>query len=221
MKTSMKILIFTICLIAIIPLAVFASTLTLKVTTDKSKYEIGDNVTATVDWTEKMQAASFVLRYDSDILEFKSASIANSNYNSDTVGEISVNWASLEEKDLTKMTFEFKTKKTGSANISIKSANAFSDGNMVSPTDYEISSKGTINISVNAKSSSEEEKNVKEENTVKKETKVENTISTKTADTKAVSQLPKAGVATVLLPIVIISILGIIGYVKYKKLSGV
>ena len=77
----MKILIFTICLIAIIPLAVFASTLTLKVTTDKSKYEIGDNVTATVDWTEKMQAASFVLKYDSDILEFKSASVASSNYN--------------------------------------------------------------------------------------------------------------------------------------------
>ena len=151
MKTSMKILIFTICLIAIIPLAVFASTLTLKVTTDKSKYEIGDNVTATVDWTEKMQAASFVLKYDSDVLEFKSASVASSNYNSDTVGEISVNWASLEEKDLTKVTFEFKTKKTGSANISIKSANAFANGNMVSPTDYDISSKGTINISINDK----------------------------------------------------------------------
>ena len=125
MKTSMKILIFTICLIAIIPLAVFASTLTLKVTTDKSKYEVGDDVTVTVDWTEKMQAASFVLKYDSDVLEFKSASVASSNYNSDTVGEISVNWASLEEKDLTKMTFEFKTKKTGTANVSIKSANAF------------------------------------------------------------------------------------------------
>ena len=204
-------IIFTICLIAIIPLAVFASTLTLKVTTDKSKYEIGDNVTATVDWTEKMQAASFVLKYDSDVLEFKSASVASSNYNSDTVGEISVNWASLEEKDLTKMTFEFKTKKTGTANVSIKSANAFANGNMVSPTDYDISSKGTINISINAKSTSAEEKDEKKENTVKQETN----------GTKAVSQLPKAGVATVLLPIVIISILGIIGYVKYKKLSGV
>ena len=211
MKTSMKILIFTICLIAIIPLAVFASTLTLKVTTDKSKYEVGDDVTVTVDWTEKMQAASFVLKYDSDVLEFKSASVASSNYNSDTVGEISVNWASLEEKDLTKMTFEFKTKKTGTANVSIKSANAFANGNMVSPTDYDISSKGTINISINAKSTSAEEKDEKKENTVKQETN----------GTKAVSQLPKAGVATVLLPIVIISILGIIGYVKYKKLSEV
>ena len=127
----------------------------------------------------------------------------------------------MEEKDLTKMTFEFKTKKTGTANVSIKSANAFANGNMVSPTDYDISSKGTINISINAKSTSAEEKDEKKENTVKQETKVENTISTKSADTKAVSQLPKAGVATVLLPIVIISILGIIGYVKYKKLSGV
>ena len=81
MKTSMKILIFTICLIAIIPLAVFASTLTLKVTTDKSKYEVGDDVTVTVDWTEKMQAASFVLKYDSDILEFNNLDTEKSNNN--------------------------------------------------------------------------------------------------------------------------------------------
>ena len=101
MKNITKTLILTVILITIIPIVVFASTLTLKVSTNQSKYEVGENVVATVNWAEKMQAASYKIKYDSDILELKSASIANTYYNVDTVGEISINWASMEEKDLT------------------------------------------------------------------------------------------------------------------------
>ena len=36
-----------------------------------------------------------------------------------TEGVISVNWASLEEEDLTKMTFEFATKKEGKVEFTL------------------------------------------------------------------------------------------------------
>ena len=210
-------------------LTVFASTLTLKVSTNQSKYEVGENVVATVNWAEKMQAASYKIKYDSDILELKSASIANTYYNVDTVGEISINWASMEEKDLTNMTFEFLTKKTGSATISIKEVEAFADGNMKSPEDYNITSDGSISISINAKKSSENEKNASEENNktqniTKDEKATENitkAYSSKEDETKISTKLPNTGVKTILIPISIISIFGVIGLIKYKKLSGV
>lgn len=229
MRKMKKLMTITLLFIAIIPMIVFASTLKLKIKTDKAKYEIGDNVVVTVDWIEKMQAASYKIKYDSDILELKSASIASTYYNTDTVGEISVNWASMEEKDLTYMTFEFYSKKTGSASITIKEVEAFADGNMVAPTDYNFESDGSVNISINAKNSSENVNNTSGEknnmpNTKIEEKATENTIkaySSKEENTKVSSKLPNTGIVTTIIPILIIGILGGIGYIKYRKLSGI
>lgn len=217
MKTVLKIMIIMIILSMTMSISVFASTLTLKVTSDQAKYELGDKVVITVDWTEKMQAASFKLKYDSDVLEFKSASIANTYYNAESKGEVSINWASMEDKDLTKMTFEFKALKVGNANVSIKEIEAFSDGNMVSPTDYDYSTKGNVSISINDKNKNGENNT---QNVVKDEKNIENTVKAYSETTNS-TKLPKAGIKTLIIPIIIIGIIGAVGYLKYRRLSGI
>ena len=217
MKTVLKIMIIMIILSMTMSISVFASTLTLKVTSDQSKYEVGDKVVITVDWTEKMQAASFKLKYDSDVLEFKSASIADMCYDTSTEGVISVNWTTVEEKDLTKMTFEFTALKTGSANISIKEVVEFCEGNLVRPTEYNFKTEGSVNISVNKKSSSEN-------NNTQNTKNIENTVNgynAKDNSTTNSTKLPNAGIKTLFIPITIIGIIGVIGHIKFRRLSGI
>jgi len=234
MKNKMKVMLILISLMIIIPMVTFASTLTLKVIIDKTQYKVGDTVTATVDWTEEMQAASFVVRYDSDILEFKSSSVGEEYYNTDTEGEILVNWFSLNNRDLTNIKFEFKTLKTGNAEISINNVDGFSDGNMKAPTDYEFTSIGKVNVVVNSNNSSNEENkqndngnnsNQNNNGTTDKETKsieeAKKAYSTKEEESKASTKLPHAGVSTFVIPILIIGIFGAFGYIKYKRLSGI
>ena len=223
-----------ISLMIIIPMVTFASTLTLKVIIDKSQYNVGDTVTATVDWTEEMQAASFVVRYDSDVLEFKASSVGEEYYNIDTEGKILVNWFSLNNRDLTNIKFEFKTLKTGNADISINDVDGFSDGDMKTPTDYEFSSIGKVNVVANSNNPSNEENkqndngntsNQNNNGTTDKETKsieeAKKAYSTQGGGSKTNSKLPKAGVSTFVIPIVIIGVFGILGYIKYKRLSGI
>ena len=234
MKNKIKAMILFISIITIIPIVTFASTLTLKVITDKSQYKVGDIVTATIDWKEKMQAASFVIRYDSDVLEFKSSSVEDTYYSTDTKGEILVNWFSLNNRDLTNIKFEFKTLKTGNANISINNVDGFSDGNMKTPTDYEFTSIGRVNVVANSNSSSNEENkqnnngsasNGKNNENTGKETKsieeAKKAYSTKEEESKANTKLPHAGVSTFVIPILIIGVFGALGYIKYKRLSGI
>lgn len=201
-KELFKIMLLMLFLIAIIPINVFASTLTLKVTTDKESYQLNDKVVVTVDWTENMQAASFTMKYDSDKLEFQTANIANTFYNTEKNGEISINWASMEEIDFNKMTFEFKTIKTGKADISIKEVEAFANGNLVSPTNYDFVTLGNKNITINSQNVSQG--NNKEDNTI------------------ASGIIPNTGIEKIILSMTVsLFVCGVIGFIKYRRLSGV
>lgn len=228
-KKSIKILIFMLVLMISLQTRVFASTLTLIVTTDKENYKVSETINVTVDWKEKMQAASFKIGYDYEKLEFVSASINENFYNSKNAGEISINWASLEGTDLAQMKFQFKTLKEGETNIGIKEVSAFADGNLVTPTSYDISTSGTKTITVEAK----DETNPNPENPENSEPPEEPdnnqvpsdenaNLEDQEDDSIAQIPLPKAGIeTTMLITIIIIGMLSVVFFIKNRKFSDI
>ena len=207
------IIVFTLIILLLIKFNVFAvEVLILKTLTDKETYSVNDVVTVTIDWKNGMQAASYTINYDSDKLEFKSANIAESFYNSTKAGELKINWASMNEEDFTKMTFEFITIKKGNANISVSNVEAFADGNIVSPDKYDFSTYGKKEINIKEEIFEENTDN-ENNNQGNKTDKEDNTI--------AEGVIPQTGINTAIISFVSLSIMSIIGYVKYKKLSDI
>ena len=97
----------------------------LDVSTDKTSYSIGEDVVCTVSWDKNMQVAEYKLEFDFSRLTFVESSINEDYYNyyedyyMPNVGVISVNWASLDETDLTEMNFTFKSISEGSAKFNV------------------------------------------------------------------------------------------------------
>lgn len=225
-KELITILIFALILIINLQVRVVASTLTLNVTTDKNSYKIDEIAEVTADWKENMQATSFKIAYDSEKLEFVSASINENFYNSKTAGEISINWASLEGTDLTQIKFQFKALKEGKADVRIKEVTAFADGNLVSPTDYDISTSGTKTIMIEAKAEtkpSPENPQIPEELDNNEKPNDEDKNSENQEDNSlAPNTLPKAGIkTTILITIIIMGILSVILLIKNRKFSDI
>ena len=146
-KQIFKISMIAFAIILLLQVASFAAVgkLTVKVLTDKNTYVIGDQVNVTVDWTQGMQAASFKLKYDANQLTFQSCSLGDSYYNATTKGVVSVNWASLDDKDATQIKFVFTAKKVGETKLEVSDC-TFATGNVEEPSSYENGSK-TITIS--------------------------------------------------------------------------
>lgn len=191
-KNFINLLIFTLIFIISLQAKVFATELTLTVTTDKDNYKVDETIVVTVDWKEDMQATSFKMTYDSEKLEFVSASINENFYNSKNSGEISINWASLEGTDLTQIQFQFKALKDGKANIGIKEVSAFADENLVKPTSYNISTAGM------------------------------KTISIQNDGSLVSGPLPQTGTGiTTLITLIVISILAVIFFIKNRKFSDI
>lgn len=211
-KSLLKIFLFTLIFMMVIQIATFASELTLTLSTDKTQYEVGDKILITVDWTEKMQAASFKIKYDEDKLKFVSADIESAFYNAETTGEISINWASMEETELTKMTFELKATKSGEAKIFIQSVDDFADKNLLCPDGYDYTTKGSQTITINDKSSDENKKEDKQQDVVLN--KKDNTVTNKT--------MPNTGIEkTIILVIIGIFISAVIAFVKYNNIPQI
>ena len=225
-KELIKILILMLVLIISLQTKILASTLVLNAKTDKDNYKVSENIDFTVDWKENMQAASFKIGYDPEKLKFVSASINENFYNSKIAGEISINWASFEGTDLTQIKIQFKALKEGKTNISIKQVSAFADGDLVSPTNYDISTSGTRTIIIgtnneivsnpeNSEPSKELEGNNKPSSSNKNpEKKDDNSIAT--------SPYPQTGVRTIIIIIIIImGVLSVRFYIKSRKFSGI
>ena len=127
---------------------VYASSLLLEVKADKETVEIGENVTITVDWNEKMQAADYILKYNSSKLEYVSASIEDTYLNKTQEGQIGISWFSSNNQDLTQMTFVFKAIEKGDAELSVQIDGGFSDGQLNVPGNYDVTSKGRKTITI-------------------------------------------------------------------------
>jgi len=239
-KNITKILLFFILIISILQKSIFANTLILKVATDKDEYKINDNIKVTINWDNKMQAASYKIKYDSSKLKFKSADIAESFYNSSKEGEITVNWASMNEEDFTKMTFEFTAIEKGNANIKISNVEAFADGNLVSPTNYDYNTYGDKTVIVKELKNSEASEDKEEDGNkpsdnenVDEGEKLPQTDKDKQENnngngienndnTTAEGKLPQTGLEKItILLISLLVIIGLVGFIKYKKLSDI
>lgn len=215
-KRIQIVMIITSVLLLLYPISSWASTLTLKTITDKENYTIEEKVIITIDWTEKMQAASFTLKYDAAKLQFESSNIANTFYNKETAGEIKVNWASMEEIDYTKMVFNFKAISEGAVQVSLQNPNSFSDGNLVSPEGYNTNSATkTIHIKTNP-----EDKKVDNSSNTTDFNKNNNTI--KKDNTTANGKIPQTGKEIMVVCLIVgLLLVGIVGLVKYRKISDI
>lgn len=220
-KKILKTGIIAMLIILLTQLTVFAAIdkLTIKTVTDNNTYTVGDKVNVTVDWTEGMQAAVFKIKYDANKLTFNSASIANSYYNTDTAGIVSVNWASLEEIDFTKMTFEFTAKTEGKTTISVEEPN-FANGNLENPASYDTTTSGSKEITINAKAE-EKPSTGNDTNTNNSITNKNNTVNKKD-NTTANGKMPQTGAeTTAMFTILVLAVFGTIVFIKYKKLSDI
>ncbi len=145
-KVSLVLAIFLIIFLGITT-TVNAATLTLKTTADKKDLKVGETVTVTVDWQEGMQAADFILNYDSSKVEYQSSSIGDDYLTNDSAnGKVKIVWISLNDKDMTKMTFTFKTKAQGTVKFSSKIDGGFATGEMVQPDSYDVTTYAEVTI---------------------------------------------------------------------------
>jgi len=224
-KKAIKILMITLALILCLQTKIFASTLTLNVTTDKDDYKVSEIVEVTVDWEENMQASSFKIGYDSEKLEFTSASINENFYNSKNKGEISINWASFEGKDLTQIKFQFKALKEGNADVGIKEVSAFADGNLLIPSSYDISTSGTKTVLVKANDEIESNPGNSEEPEEPDNNQKPNDdkdYDNQEDNPEEPSVLPETGIETkILILIIIVGMLSIILFIKNRKFSEI
>lgn len=221
-RNIFKTILFSLIFLSVIQVITFASTLTLTLSTDKKQYDVGDKIIVTINWNEKMQAAGFKIKYDSDKVEFVSADIKDTFYNAETAGEISINWASMDETELTKMTFELKAIKTGEAKIIIQSVDDFADKNLLRPTSYEYDNTGNQIITISGNTIENDKTDVvsdKKNNNDISNKKDNNVISNEKDNTVANTIMPKTGIKrTNILLIIPTIILAIIIYIKYKSI---
>lgn len=229
LKTSL----IALLLIVMMQVIVFAAiNLTFTMKTDKNEYKVGDTVTATVDWEKGMQSASFKVTYDNKYLTFDSASIGN-NYYSATDNSISVNWAAFDGKDCTKMTFVFKAKATtDSTTIKISDAKDFVNGDMQPADSISYKDNGIKNIKITNDSTQQPDQKPEEKPTQtpstsddkKEEQKpTQNPATTDKKDnTVAEGKMPQTGAeTTTIVAIFALSVLGIVGFIGYRRLSDI
>lgn len=220
---------------------VLANTLKLFVNTNKESYKIGDEVKVNIDWTDGMQSVDFTLKYDSNKLEFVSASFPETFYNADTKGVIYVTWLSFDEKDITSLSFIFKAKSIGNCVLSISNP-TFSNGNLEMPDEYDIQENGTKTINItNSENISGEtkipeqdkpmsngsvntENNNKAESIQEKQEVKPTTQEVKSGSDKSTisSNLPKTGLGYSVIALIAIVVVSLVfSYKKYRNMSGI
>ena len=113
-------------------------TLKIDITTSNPDAKVDDIIDVYVNWKQEMQAADYLINFDSDILEFVSTDdIPETNYNIIEPGKLRICWYGNDEK-MTGMTFKFKVLNEGDAKVSVV-ADAFGTENLEKPENIETS----------------------------------------------------------------------------------
>lgn len=239
MKKVLKTSVIALALIILMQVAVCAYSIKLKILTDTNKYDLKKEISLTVDWGTVQEAAGFIINYDASKVKFTgSPDVTDTYYNSSTAGKVDVNWASMEEKKLTKMVFKFETIAEGTAEFSITSdKDKFAienNGELVYPDSIEIANS-KVNVTIaksetqkpteekpNEDKKTEEEPKTPTENNKKTEETPSTETTTKKDNTTAKGKMPQTGSEkTILFVIALISVVGIIGFKKYRGLSDI
>lgn len=138
MKKINKILrtsIIALILVLLMQITVFADTLNINIKANNAKIKVGDKVKVTVYWDKGMQAADYILNYDSEKLEFVKTDLKD-DYINNTNGQVKTAWFSVDDKDKTKIEYTFKAKKSGTAELKTTVNGGFATGNLEMPTEY-------------------------------------------------------------------------------------
>ena len=224
LKKISMVMLALIAMLLVLEGVVNAAGLTLKVEADKKELTVGGEVIVTVDWTEGMQAADFVLNYNKEKVEYVSSSIGDDYLTNDaTNGKVKVVWISLNDKDMTKVSFTFKTKAEGEAKFSTEIDGGFANGEMVSPDSYDVKTYGVTAVNLKAAGSTPTPTETqKPETTATPAPQTNTTKPTPTATAKAPTVLPKAGSGTntlVAIPVLLgTTVLAYTQIRKYKEI---
>ncbi len=144
MRKINKVIVLFVLLLMLLTNSVSAMNLNLEMKVSEEKIKTGDEVTVTVNWQEKMQAADFSLFYDSEKLEYLSSDV-DEMFTKKGDNKISVFWFSTDNTDKTKIEFKFKAIKEGKAELTTKIEGGFATGELEQPDEYE-EGKATIKI---------------------------------------------------------------------------
>ena len=145
----LKIFVLLFIFITILSSVILASTLNLKIDTNKNQLKKGEEVNVIVSWSEGMQAADFSLKYDSKKLEYVSSDLEEVFINNDVEkGELKTAWFSTEDKDKTEIKYTFKAIKSGKAEFETIINGGFANGNLEVPSEYN-NAKASISIKNN------------------------------------------------------------------------
>ena len=126
----------------------YAINLSLEVKLDKQTAQIGEEITVTVDWKEKMQAADYILKYDNTKLEYVKASVEDTYINKTKAGQIGISWFSSDNTDLTQMTFTFKAIEEGEVELELQVDGGFANGKLEQPEGYNVDANGKTTIKI-------------------------------------------------------------------------
>jgi len=220
MRNLKKISMVIIALLAILIIGggvVNAAGLTLKATADKKEVAVGEEVTITIDWAEAMGSAEVDLKYDKDMVEYKSATISDNGILNDSEnGIVSVIWAALDGNGFSKVSLTFKVKKEGKANFSIESAKGFASiPDMKKPESYDITTYGATAVTLKAANVSTA---TPTPTTAPTSTPVATQKPTPTPTAKAPTVLPKAGDGVnILVAIPALLAVTVLAYVQIRK----
>ena len=135
-KTIFITIIFIFTLI-ILQSSVFASELTLTISTDKEKIKAEDEIKIKVSWDKAMQAADFKLNYDTKKVKYIKSDIDDVYVtNNEEQGIIKTSWVSLDNTDKTEIEYTFKVKKGGKAKFTTTIDGGFATGELDIPNKY-------------------------------------------------------------------------------------
>lgn len=143
-KKLLKIICFSVLLIPILQINIFANTLRLDIKADKEEVKVGEEIKVTVDWNIGMQAADFYLKYDSNKVEYVASDLEEYFINNEN-GVVKTAWFSTDNVDKTKVEYTFKALKSGEAIFETEIKGGFATGNLRIPNRYE-NDKITIKI---------------------------------------------------------------------------
>lgn len=201
--------------------------LELILSSDKTNVKIGDEVNITLSISKGMQAADFTINYDSDLLEFKSASIGNNFYNATLPGKIICSW--FDTKDTKEFNFIFVAKNEGVALFSTTTEN-FYDGNLNAASTYtegklnvQLLSSGINTNNIKQVSDNNITSNIENINLQSVQSTSNNLENQKQNNNITSKVLPQTGDNTIILCLfgVILAIIAIIAKMKFNLLKDI
>lgn len=202
----MTVLVIVLAMATVSNAAITEKTAKLNVSVSKSQVKVGDEVTVTVSWKDKMEAIDLELGFDKNKVEYVSSSMSEDYIATDRIadGVVQISWFSMNGQGKNSITYTFKAKANGDATFTTAEA-ILADENVESPEDYTYG-KATLKIGTAEEEKPETNTEKPSTNTEKPETNTEEPAQNTqkpantekpTTNTNKPTKIPQAGVNVV------------------------